>query len=237
MARGTNACWRQSFGYPDTCCYLAGNGDVSCFKETINAVTLAFKVDISTANGVNFKDNTSNALDVEQTLRSAGCGPLSWSRQWDRPERPTQLRWYVGGGKQCNIETSVTFAVEYQPGMVFGTNNASTTPELTSLSWKGRDIAKVTKLASALIHVCTGSPITTCTVTLPIKASFKFAINLREMFIVDGYAFLLEIGTNLRRYVARALGVTSYVCSTSTSSCACEIDCRYGVDECPALHL
>jgi hypothetical protein len=48
----------------------------------------------------------------------------------------------ISYGGTC-IKASVTFAIDYQPR----TNNAITTPERTSLSWKGYDLFKITKLA------------------------------------------------------------------------------------------
>jgi hypothetical protein len=188
----------------------------------VTAITSAFKVDIGTKNGVCFKDDFTNALAVVQSARTSGCGPLSWTSASGYPDRPNQLRWYVAGEKACSIKASVTFAIEYQPGIAFGSNNAINTPELTSLSWKGYDLFKIAKLTSALVHFCFGSPITTCTVSLPIKTSFRFAVNVRYFFVVDGYAFMIEIGTDLRRLLLRLLRDGIYAeCSESTSTSSC----------------
>jgi hypothetical protein len=64
---------------------------------------------------------------------------------------------------------------------------------------------------------------TTCTVSLPIKTSFRFAVNVRDFFVVvDGYAFMIEIGTDLRRLLLRLLREGIYAeCSESTSTCYC----------------
>ena len=188
----------------------------------VNAVEMSVKFDVTTVNGVNFKESLIGAYKFVRTFKGTNCGSESVTSSSTRPDELTSVSWYVSGGKQCTVVDTITVELGYQPGLTFGTSNTFTTPSISSLKIKGYDLKTAIDLFNTVNLVCSGSPLTSCTISAPVQAKLKIAVNFESVFEISGYNLVLEIGANLKRLFTRMLAVSlldSYSCTGKLCNC------------------